>query len=118
MAHPSRILERLVAREVAGEVRERRPRQAQRRLERVAPGSTSFEPGTESHLRALGCSVAAGATAGTFYHFVSFPFDRALELAEPHTGPSRVARAAAHHGPAALYRGALRTAAPGVPNLY
>ena len=36
------------------------------------------------------------------------------ELAEPHTGPSRVARAAAHHGPAALYRGALRTAAPGV----
>lgn len=76
-------------------------------------GSTTHL-GSSSHLRAVGSSVAAGAAAGSCYHFVSYPFDRALALAHPETQPGALAAAVARHGVGALYRGVLRTAAPGV----
>ena len=70
--------------------------------------------GSESHLRTAGLSVAAGAIAGSAFHFVSYPLDQALALAHPETHPMRVAETMRHHGVAALYHGVLRSAAPGV----
>lgn len=70
--------------------------------------------GSESHLRTVGTSVAAGAIAGSAFHFVSYPLDQALALAHPETHPMRVAEAVRQHGLAALYNGVLRSAAPGV----
>lgn len=89
---------------------------AQRALEaqQDSPQPDHSDVGSESHVRTVSTSVAAGAIAGSAFHFVSYPLDQALALAHPETHPMRVAEAVRHHGLAALYHGVLRTAAPGI----
>ena len=86
--------------------------EAQRALEaHVVPAG---HLGSTSHLRAVGASVASGAAAGSCYHVISYPFDRALALAHPATHPGALAQSVRRHGLLALYQGVLRSAAPGV----
>ena len=81
--------------------------EAQRALEPSVGDATS-------HLRAMAASVAAGGLAGSCYHMVSYPFGRALEFAHPDTHVRALCAAARDHGVVELYRGVLRSAAPGV----
>jgi hypothetical protein len=81
---------------------------------RFGGGGGAAVVGSVPHLRDLGSSAAAGAAAGCCYHVVSYPFDRALALAHPEAHPSAVAAAVGRAGAAELYRGVLRSAAPGV----
>ena len=74
--------------------------------------STQLTPGRRVG-GSIACSVTAGAIAGGTYHFITFPWERAVALAHTDTQAS-VLEVARRHGLRALYSGVTRTALSGV----
>merc|ERR1712224_837777 len=64
-------------------------------------------------LGSIGSSIVAGAVAGGAYHFIAFPWERAVALA-PADGTDSVLSVARRQGLIALYAGVTRTAAKGI----